>query len=173
MNLSTFPSFEFVDDADFSLFVVAFTLKRKTKEAPDVSDLNGLSIAGLISRMSPLINLRSCLTIESPKPLPPYFLVNDPSAWVKLSKINCCLSSGTPIPVSVTIPLIKKLSSVPLGSVSASKLIEIPPFSVNLIEFETKLITNCFILVGSPITASGIRGSKLSMNCKPFSLLRY
>jgi hypothetical protein len=38
----------------------------------------------------------------NPRPVPPYLLVVEPSAWENGAKINFCFSIGIPIPVSDT-----------------------------------------------------------------------
>lgn len=43
----------------------------------------------------------SATPIARPKPVPPYFRVVEPSAWVKASKMMSCLSFAMPIPLSL------------------------------------------------------------------------
>jgi hypothetical protein len=45
----------------------------------------------------------SSLLMERPSPVPPNFLLVDPSACWKASKISFCLSSGMPMPESLTV----------------------------------------------------------------------
>ncbi len=54
------------------------------------------------NEMSPPNNEVSCLHILKPKPVPPYFLVVELSAWVNRSKIVFFYSGLMPIPVSMT-----------------------------------------------------------------------
>ena len=41
--------------------------------------------------------------MESPRPVPPYLRLVEPSAWAKDSKIDCCFSNGMPVPLSMTL----------------------------------------------------------------------
>ena len=69
----------------------------------DIWNQKVLPIPALLCRpISPPMASTSCLQIVRPNPLPPYLRVVDPSAWVNLSKIDFCWSSGIPIPVSCT-----------------------------------------------------------------------
>lgn len=50
--------------------------------------------------MDPPINKVSSLQMASPRPLPPYRLVVEPSTWVKDSNTDSTASARIPIPVS-------------------------------------------------------------------------
>ena len=91
------------------------------------------------------------LTMESPKPVPPYVRLISTEPWEKLSKIFAILSSGIPIPLSWTTNF-----KVILLSFSLTVLIfnMTSPFLVNLIELLIKFIKIWDSLVGSPIRFS-------------------
>ena len=74
--------------------------------------------------------------MESPRPVPPYSLVVDPSAWRKASKIDSSLSSGIPIPVSRIWACRVILSSVSSSTMSANSS---SPVLVNLAELPMRL----------------------------------
>ena len=54
------------------------------------------------TRISPFINPTSFLEMTSPRPVPPYFRVVEPSAWLNASKSRFCPFSSMPMPVSRT-----------------------------------------------------------------------
>ena len=92
-----------------------------------------------------------------PKPLPPNFRVVDTSAWVKLSKILCCLSSGIPTPVSATSNRTSIFLMSALCNVSSLMMLALkvtPPFSVNLMALPIKLASTWRNTKASPFTFS-------------------
>ena len=56
----------------------------------------------LSTQMTPPVAPRSAWRCSRPRPVPPNFRVLSWSPWLKLSKIFSCLSSGMPMPVSLT-----------------------------------------------------------------------
>src|SRR5690348_4944763 len=56
----------------------------------------------LVTEISPPCNSTRRLTIERPRPVPPYFRVVEESACAKLEKMTPSLSLGIPMPVSLT-----------------------------------------------------------------------
>ncbi|MNQ42850.1 hypothetical protein D3C85_565600 [compost metagenome] len=96
------------------------------------------SFSLLCKMISPLSNLANSRLIDSPKPVPPYLRLVEPSACWKASKIKGCLPNGIPIPVSFTIKQIILSSSV---FTLISKLTD--PLSVNLIAFEIRFLRIC------------------------------
>ena len=70
------------------------TRTRNQKRAP--------SPAALSSPTLPPIRLARLLTMDSPSPVPLYCRVEVLSAWENCWNSRCCLSTGTPTPVSVT-----------------------------------------------------------------------
>ena len=56
----------------------------------------------LSTPISPSILSASSEQMDRPSPVPPKRRVVVSSAWLNLSKIYCCLSSGMPMPVSST-----------------------------------------------------------------------
>ena len=75
--------------------------------------------------------------MESPKPVPPYFLCVEPSACWKASKTIRSFSFAIPIPVSVTLKLIFSFAS------SVETLSVMLPFEVNLIALDNKFFKTC------------------------------
>ena len=57
----------------------------------------------LSTQIRPPISSTSRVEMASPRPVPPYRRVVEPSAWAKASKMRCCLSCGMPMPVSDTV----------------------------------------------------------------------
>ena len=85
----------------------------------------------LISSIVPSIAATSMVVIDKPKPVPPYFLAIEESAWVNFSKIIFWFYGSMPMPVSVTEIETALTSSLSIGLQIISTWI--PPFSVNLI----------------------------------------
>ena len=70
----------------------------------DIVKWNLLPRPGSLStQIFPPIMATNRAEIVSPRPVPPYFLVVEESAWENESKIDLCLSLGIPIPVSDTV----------------------------------------------------------------------
>ena len=109
----------------------------------------------LSTQIRPFIMEVSCAQMASPSPVPPYFRDMELSAWLKTSKISCCLSSGMPIPVSAT-----EQASVTASSDSDSSDMErtTSPASVNLMALPTRLMTIWLRRPGSPTRCSGTSG---------------
>jgi len=96
--------------------------------------------------------MASFLEIGSPRPVPPYFLVVDPSACWKGVKICSCLFSAIPIPLSFILKWISsRLPELPSISIES----RISPCSVNLAALPKRLIRICWTLVESPFTWEG------------------
>ena len=87
-------------------------------------------------------------------------------AWVKLSKILPILSSGIPIPVSVTE---KKSLALPSDFDANFIRIMASPWSVNFMALFVRLINIWLILYGSPIRLLGTSLSISPVNFIPFS----
>jgi hypothetical protein len=54
----------------------------------------------LLTAMEPPMRSTSCLAIASPRPVPPYCLVVEPSTWLNFSNTESSLPAGMPVPVS-------------------------------------------------------------------------
>ncbi|MNY61713.1 hypothetical protein D3C86_1984240 [compost metagenome] len=54
------------------------------------------------STMPPPISRESSLLMDRPRPVPPYLRLVVPSACRKASNTRSCLSSGMPMPLSLT-----------------------------------------------------------------------
>ena len=116
----------------------------------------------------PCIMLTSSFVMESPSPVPPYFLVIDASACVKLLK-SLSLSSGeSPIPVSTTIK-----NSSTTSSIFVFNVISMPtyPCSVNLTALDTRLFSICVRRSSSPISLSGISGATFNVKRRPLRIV--
>ncbi len=75
----------------------SFSPKQAVKEKK-------LPLPGSLSTVMPLPPMRmtSFWLMARPSPVPPYFLVMEPSAWINVSKRESAVSRGIPIPVSET-----------------------------------------------------------------------
>ena len=88
--------------------------------------------------------------IERPRPVPPYLRLVVPSACWNASKISFCLSSGMPMPVSVTAISIACSASRSTGwlvlqpPVAARTASVTPPCAVNLKALDSRLSTTCW-----------------------------
>ena len=89
-------------------------------------------------------------------PMPPYVRAVEPSAWVKASKIARCLSSGMPMPVSLTEKCNVTASAVVAFGFDHRP--QFPPASVNLSALPIRFTITCRSRVGSPISAAGTSG---------------
>lgn len=103
----------------------------------------------------PPCNSTSALVSGRPSPVPSWRRVNDPPTWTKGSKAVAMSSAAMPIPVSET--RIKRPSP---GSTLAVKA-TVPPEGVNLIAFESRLISICFSLRSSARNEGSPSGSSL------------
>ena len=56
----------------------------------------------LLTVIEPPMSSTSCLEIVRPSPVPPYFLVEEPSTWLNFSNTDSSLPAGIPGPVSCT-----------------------------------------------------------------------
>ncbi len=102
----------------------------------------------LTTPISPSINCTSFLEMVVPSPVPPNFLLMDWSAWVKLSKIDCCSFFVIPMPVSMTSNLSLTRSS---SESSEKRFSSIDPLSVNLTALPNKLSSTCRRWIESPL----------------------
>ncbi len=103
----------------------------------------------LSAQTSPFISFDICLQMDRPKPVPPYFLVVEPSACWKGVKIVDSLSFGIPMPVSLIFAWSFNRSSF---SSSISRESSISPDSVNLGALPIRLVSACRKRRGSPFT---------------------
>src|SRR5439155_2380610 len=101
----------------------------------------------LSTPMAPPIISTSRLEIASPRPVPPYRRVMDPSAWGNDWKNRSPTSGATPIPVSVTEKRTKASSVVCSTSAACTTT---SPHSVNLTALPTRLVRICRRRPGSP-----------------------
>ena len=114
-------------------------------------------------RLPPIIPT-SCEAMFNPRPVPPKRRVVDASAWVKASKIFCCLAAGMPMPVSRTETRSSNGSRVPLSSTRTA----ISPASVNLTALLSRLASTCRRRTGSPLTRSGRSEGQLKVSSMCF-----
>ena len=119
--------------------------------------------------ISPPINSASCLEMESPRPVPPYLRVVEPSAWVNGVKMAARRSSGIPMPVSRTE---KRIMTDSASSDSVSALITTSPSWVNFMALPARLVIIWRILPGSPFNFDGTSGSILQISSRPASAAR-
>ena len=110
----------------------------------------------LSTHRHPPIIFTSRSEMVSPRPVPPYRRVVEPSACEKASKIFFCFSAGMPMPVSRTV---KCSSSESPSRLSRSARTTISPRSVNLTALPTRLTTTWRNRPASPCSASGTLGA--------------
>ncbi len=109
-----------------------------------------------------------CLTMASPKPVPPWDLDVSRYACSKSLKICASLSSGIPIPVSVRANSIVAFSAY---SFNMRTLMVIFPSVVNFIALLKRFKIIWRKRIGSPTKIWGIVWSNSSSNSKFFSLI--
>ena len=107
--------------------------------------------------MEPFIVSAILREIFNPSPVPPYFLVVEPSPWQNGSKILAIWSGVMPIPVSDTS---NSNSTSGAEESLADTLTITSPCSVNFRAFPTRLVITWRSLPGSPRSASGTESSK-------------
>ena len=84
--------------------------------------------------------------MDNPKPVPPYFLLVEPSACWNASKMTLCFSFEIPIPVSeiskaITVSAVSRLLFLVLQFLFALYILNFTlPFSVNLNELDNKFL---------------------------------
>ena len=123
----------------------------------------------LSTQIRPPINSTSCVEMVSPRPVPPYLRVVDPSACVKASKIIRCFSVGMPMPVSRTANC--TTASSPTWPCSSTRTTT-SPSSVNLMALPIRFTSTCRNRAGSPTSASGTSGAMSFTSSSPFSCAR-
>ena len=94
----------------------------------------------------------SCLEIARPRPVPPYFLVVEPSTWLNFSNTESILSAGMPGPVSRTEIRIRARAA---SRDSHSTAITMLPLGVNLMALPTRLVITWRIRPASPTKCRG------------------
>ena len=101
------------------------------------SNQNWVPLPGwLVTLISPPISAMSCLEIANPNPVPPNFLVVEPSSWVNARKIWSSLLLLIPMPVSFTSKRIRLLPDWVLTNLSDKW---ISPLCVNLMALLIRL----------------------------------
>ena len=101
----------------------------------------------------------------SPNPVPPYFLVEEPSPWLKPSKIASIFSGGIPTPVSETVKWRRTDESVASSTVTP---MDILPSSVNFTALLPKLSKICPQAVGVPRQMSRDFRPEIKDEIQPF-----
>ena len=115
--------------------------------------MNSLPTPGSLSTaMRPPINSTRCLTIESPRPVPPKRRVMESSAWTKGLNRPACSSGAMPMPVSRTAKL--NVTSPACEAAWPTRSVT-DPRSVNLTAFDSRLASTCPRCLTSPSTAAG------------------
>lgn len=111
----------------------------------------------LLAEMVPPIISTSFFEMESPRPVPPWVLVVDFSAWLNELNNFGSLSDGIPMPESQT-----ENSSCTILSVFSNCFTDntMLPVSVNFTAFPSRLIRIWRKRVGSPIKLSGVSGGQ-------------
>ena len=109
--------------------------------------------SSLLNSMYPPKSLASSLLMESPSPVPPNFLLVEPSACWKASKIKPCLSKGIPNPVSDTVN-IRAFNALFFSSLSFTD-----PLAVNFIALESRFFKICSNRILSLLKIIGTSGS--------------
>ncbi len=131
--------------------------------------VNVLPLPGVeCTRISPPSRRAISRLIERPRPVPPYLRDVVPSACWNASKISRSLSSGIPIPLSMTenASTVSELASVGAAncvvSGATSMRIVTPPCSVNFIAFETRFLSTCWSRCSSVTTVGGTLAPMIS-----------
>ena len=106
----------------------------------------------LSTQMRPPMSSTSCEAMASPRPVPPWRRVMEPSTWTNAPKIISCFSRAMPIPVSLTVTCSATSSA---ASCSTPTRTTTSPSSVNLMALPTRFATTCRRRPGSPSSASG------------------
>ena len=104
--------------------------------------------------------------IASPRPVPPYSRVVEPSACANASKISRCFSGGMPMPVSLTEKASVDASLRPARRLATST--STSPAAVNLIALPTRLTITCRSRAASPTTSGGTSGATRETSSSPF-----
>ena len=114
--------------------------RRTTKAAPPAADTPAST--------DPPCSDTTSLTIASPRPLPPCLRVMLPSACLKRSKMISRSAASMPGPLSDT-----PISTHPFSDCSATSIE--PPAGVNLIAFDSRLISTRSSMSGSTSAITG------------------
>ena len=123
----------------------------------------------LSTPMSPPINAASCFEMARPSPVPPYLRLVDESTWVNFSNRIPSLSSGIPIPVSLT----ENLSRTSLRVCShRAAVTATSPVAVNLMALPARLVRTWFSLQGSPTRSTGTSEAMAQFHSSPLALAR-
>jgi len=128
---------------------------------------NRLPLPGSLSTpiLPPIIST-SCFEMDNPRPVPPYFRVVDPSAWVNRLNTASCRSLGIPMPVSCT----ENRASIRVSvSDTASAQMTISPFFVNFMALLTRFPNIWRTRPGSPRNFVGIFSWMRHAISKPLS----
>ena len=94
--------------------------------------------------------------MESPRPVPPYSRVVEPSAWRKAAKIASSLSATMPMPVSRTVTCRSRPAAF---TPSAKRASSTSPARVNLTALSIRLTSTWRKRPGSPLSCGGSCGS--------------
>ena len=121
----------------------------------------------LLHSIVPFCRSTSFLTMERPRPVPPYLRVVLISSCVKSSKIDSILSSSMPMPVSANS--ITRIISGCSFLIPFTEKCTVPSL-VNLTELLTRFIIICFSRYGSPIKTGGVEESTVQLRTVLFFL---
>ncbi len=118
----------------------------------------------LATLMSPPIRRQKRREMASPRPVPPYLLAVEASAWLNASNSRSSCSGVMPIPVSLTR---KTMVSPPPASRRASRLIV--PRSVNLLAFDSRLNSTWRVRVRSACIVPSASAQRIASELPFFS----
>jgi hypothetical protein len=124
----------------------------------------------LVRRISPPSISAISRLIASPRPVPPYLRLVEPSACWNASKMICCFSGGMPMPVSLTLIWITvraRFSDSFSGfhpSVTGLISIATRPDSVNLNALDSRFLRICCKRLASVCIDRGSDGSASTTN---------